>query len=140
MALIVFAAAMTVGASGAFARSRPPLRACGHITTRLPKTGSVKIWSDSRVSARRVSCARARAFVRGWERFADEGKLPSAADGRDKKGVLVFNRWGRPYRVSGFVCRSLAFEGPGPVQPEFVTCGARSGVVSWRESGHIGAR
>jgi len=140
MALVLFAAVMTAGSSAAFARATPPLSACGQITTRLPKTGPLKVWSDSAVNARRLSCARARDFVRTWERLADTGKLPSGAGGRVRKGVLVFNRWGRPYRVSAFVCRSLAYEGPGPVQPEFVTCGAPAGLVSWRETGHIGAR
>ena len=136
----MFVALVAATSSAALARNIPPLRACGQVTTRLPKTGTVKIWSDSKVSARRISCARARGFVRTWERLADEGKLPSAAGGRTNKGVLVFNRWSRPYRASGFVCRSLAFEGPGPVQPEFVSCGARIGLVTWRESGHFGAR
>jgi hypothetical protein len=90
------------------------------------------------VSARRLSCGRARAFVRGWERAADHGKLPNAADGKVRNGVLVYYRWGRPYRVHGFICRSFATPGPGPVQHERVTCGSPAGLVTWLESGRFG--
>jgi hypothetical protein len=128
-----------VAPSPALARGRAPLRACGQVQTRVPHTGSVKIYAVDRVSARRVSCARARGFVRGWEHLADIGKLPNRAGGRVHKSVLVFNRWGRPYRVNGFVCRSLAFNGPGPIQPEIVNCGAPAGLVTWREGGYVGS-
>lgn len=125
--------------SPAFARPRAPLRACGEVQTRLPHTGSVKIFSVDQVSARRVSCARARRFVRNWEHLADTGKLPNQADGRVHKGVLVFNRWGRPYRVNGFICRALAFNGTGPIQPAFQTCGSPTGLITWREGGRVGS-
>ena len=123
----------------ALARPRAPVRACGQVQTRLPHTGSVKIFSVDQVRARRISCAGARRFVRGWEHLADTGKLPNRADGRVHKSVLVFNRWGRPYRVNGFICRSLAFDGPGPIQPAFVTCGAPTGLITWREGGRVGS-
>jgi hypothetical protein len=109
--LPAIAAVVIVGSSPALARERPRVRACGQVATLIAGTGSVKIWALSQVSARRVSCARARVFVRGWERLANEGKLPNAADGRVHKGILVYNQWGRPYRVTGFVCRSLAYYG-----------------------------
>jgi hypothetical protein len=108
------------------------------VQTRIPHTGSAKIFTVSQVSARRVSCARARGFVRTWHRASDHGKLPGAAAGKIKKGVLVYYRWGPPYRVSGFVCRSFATPGSGPVQHERVTCGSPAGLVTWRESGRFG--
>ena len=70
--------------------------------------------------------------------MANEGRLPNAADGRVREGVLVYNRWGRPFRVTGLVCRSLAYMGPGLVQPELVNCGAHVRLVTFRESGRVG--
>jgi hypothetical protein len=136
--LAVLAAGTLVGAPAALARPTPRARACGVVQTRIPHTGSVKIFTVSQVSARRLSCRRARGFVGTWECLADHGKLPSRADGKVRNGVLVYYRWGRPYRAAGFVCRSFATPGPGPVQHERVTCGAPAGLVSWRESGRFG--
>jgi hypothetical protein len=55
-------------------------------------TCNVEIFTVSRVSARRLSCAGARRFVRTWERLADHGKLSSRADGKVRNGVLVYYR------------------------------------------------
>ena len=137
-ALATAAALVNLGSTTAGARGRPPLRACGQVVTRLPKTGNLKVFAISQVSARRLSCARARGFVRAWERLGDTGKLPDAAGGKVKKGVLVYARWGRAYRVRGFVCRSMAIRAPGPVVPEIVNCGAHAGLVTWHESGRFG--
>jgi len=135
-------AALAVGAfvasPTAQARERARVRACGEVQTRIPHTANVKIFTVSRVSARRLSCARARGFVRTWEHLADHGKLPNRADGKVRNGVLVYYRWGRPYRAAGFVCRSFATPGPGPVQHELVSCGSPAGLVAWRESGRYG--
>ncbi len=65
--------------------------------------------------------------MRTSERLADEGKPPDAAGGRTRNGVLVFKRWGRPYRLRGFVCRPMALGGPGPIEPELTDCGAKWG-------------
>jgi hypothetical protein len=136
--LAVLAVGAFVAAPAALARSRPRAHACGEVQTRIPHTGNVKIFTVSRVSARRLSCRRARRFVLTWEHLADHGKLPSRADGVVRNGVLVYYRWGRPYRAAGFVCRSFATPGPGPVQHERVTCGSPGGLVTWRESGRFG--
>jgi hypothetical protein len=136
--LAVVATGCVVTSPAALARAHTRVRPCGQVQTRIPHTGSVKIFTVSRVSARRLSCARARGFVRTWERLADHGKLPNRADGVVTKGVLVYYRWGRPYRAAGFVCRSFATPGPGPVQHDRVTCGAPAGLVTWRESGRFG--
>jgi hypothetical protein len=143
--LAVFASVVAVVAVGAAvpappaaARAGARIRACGQVDTRIPHTGAVKIFTVSRVSARRLSCARARGFVRTWERLGDHGKLPNAADGKIVDSTIVYDKWGRAYRVAGFVCRSLATQGSGPVQRELVNCGSQSGLVTWRESGRYG--
>ncbi|MGN6867289.1 MAG: hypothetical protein ACTHMY_02680 [Solirubrobacteraceae bacterium] len=136
--LAVVATGCVVASPAALARARPRARACGQVVLNIPGTGSVKISSVSRVSARRVPCARARRFVRLWHRLAAHGKLPNSVAGRMKNGVLVWYRWGRPYHAGDFVCRSLATPGPGPVQRELVTCGSPAGLVTWRESGRYG--
>jgi hypothetical protein len=126
------------GSPVAVARARPHVRACGRVHTREPNTGSVKIFAVSKVGAQRLSCTRARRLVRTWHSLCDEGKLPNRAAGKIRKSVLVYKRWGRPYRVRGFVCRSMAFAGRGPVERERVTCGAHAGLITWYESGRVG--
>jgi len=132
------AVVMTVAPSGALASRRPASRSCGQVTTRLPKTGSLKVFAVDQVSARRLSCPAARAFVRTWEHLGNTGRLPNAAGGRTIRKVIVYNRWGRPYRLGGFVCRSMTLPGPGPVERVLVKCGSPSGLVTWRESGRFG--
>jgi hypothetical protein len=66
------------------------------------------------------------------------GEVDIAAAGNIRNGQLVYDKWGPVYRVSGFVCRSMAIRGPGPVQPERVTCGSPAGLVTWRLSGRYG--
>ena len=115
------------------------MRACGVLDTRVPHAATpLKLFTVNQVSARRLSCARARGFVRAWNRAADHGKFGHAAAGKIRNGRLVYYKWGPVYRVSGFVCRSMAIQGPGPLQPERVTCGSHAGLVTWRESGRYG--
>ena len=74
--------------SAAWGRGRPHLCACGRVETRAPNTGSVKIFSVSQVSALRLSCKRALAFVRTWHALSDKGKLPNRADVKVTPGML----------------------------------------------------
>jgi hypothetical protein len=137
-ALLAVLAVGTIAAASPAAFARARIRACGEVQLRIPHTGTLKVFTVDRVSARRLSCARARGFVRAWNRAADHGKFGHAAAGKIRNGRLVYFRWGPVYRVSGFVCRSMAIQGPGPVQPERVTCGSPAGLVTWRESGRYG--
>ncbi|MGN6868683.1 MAG: hypothetical protein ACTHMY_09800 [Solirubrobacteraceae bacterium] len=124
-----------VGPATANARTRPPIRSCGQIVFRVPHTGQQKFLYTESIDARRMSCGRARAFVRSYERLGDEGKLPDRASGKTHRSVLVFYQWTRPYRVSGFVCRSMALPN-ALVNAGRVTCGAPAGLVTWHETGH----
>jgi hypothetical protein len=136
-AVAAVALVAAVGSSAAFARGRPPIRSCGELVTRVPNTGSHKYLYVDRVDARRISCGHARAFFRGWERLGDENKLPQRATGRIHRSVLVWNKWGRPYRAGGFVCRSMALPG-ALLEPARVTCGSPAGLVTWHETRHSG--
>jgi hypothetical protein len=120
-----------VGPAAASARKRPPIRSCGQIVFRVPHTGRQKYLYTESIAARRISCRQARAFLRRWQRL----KLPVRAVGRTRRSVLVWNRWGRPYRAGAFVCRSMAI--PSALfEPGRVTCGAPAGLVTWHETGH----
>jgi hypothetical protein len=121
--------------AAAYARHRAPIRPCGQIVFRVPHTGQQRFLYTESISARRISCKRARAFVRSYERLGGEGKLPDRAGGKTRRSVLVFYEWTRPYRVSGFVCRSMALPN-ALVNAGRVTCGAPAGLVTWHETGH----
>lgn len=135
---IVAAAVVVVSPSAASARSRSPLRACGQVVTRIPHTGALKDFNIDRVSARRVPCAQARGFVRTWGRLANQGKLGNGVAGKTRNSVLVYNQWGPAYHDNGYVCRSMALAGPGPVQRERVTCGGPAGLITFYEFGRSG--
>jgi hypothetical protein len=137
-AVVILAVVMgvLVGASAALARNQPPIRSCGQIVFRVPHTGHLNITYVQQVDARRLSCGRALAFVRAWTHLGDEGKLPDQAGGKSRRAVVVYYQWARPYRVSGFVCRSMAIPAVR-VEPGRVTCGARTGLVTWHETGPL---
>jgi hypothetical protein len=138
LAVIGMTAIVAVGGpTAASARSRPPLRSCGQIVFRVPHTGRQKFLYTESIDARRMSCKRARAFVRLYERLGGEGKLPNRASGKTRRSVLVFFQWTRPYRVSGFVCRSMALPNV-LVNAGRVTCGSPAGLVAWHETAHSG--
>jgi hypothetical protein len=126
-----------VGASSARAHSRPAARSCGQIVFTVPHTGDQKFTYTEQIDARRIACRRARAFVRSYEQLGGEGKLPDRASGKTRRSVLVYYQWTRPYRVSGFVCRSMALPNV-LVNAGRVTCGAPTGLVTWHEVGHTG--
>ena len=134
-AVLILVAVSALGATTASARNAAPMRACGQIVFTVPHTGQHKYTYTEGVEARRISCARARAFVGAYERLGGEGKLPNRASGKTHRSVLVFYKWTRPYRVSGFVCRSMALPN-ALVNAGRVTCGAPAGLVTWHETGH----
>jgi hypothetical protein len=132
VALLVIAAS-----SPAFGRNSSPIRSCGQIVTQIPNTGSHKYSYTDQIDASRMPCRRARAFFHRWNRLGDENKLPQRATGRIHRSVLVWDKWGRPYRVGHFVCRSMAI--PSALfDPARVTCGSPAGLVTWHETGHSG--
>lgn len=134
--VVTVAAVMTTAPSAAGASHRPRMRACGQVATRIP--GPVRVLAIARVSVRHISCAKARGLARKWEREANDGKLPYGGNGKVNHGVLVYYRWGPPYHVAGYVCRSLDLPGPGPLQQQRTTCGSRAGLVTWHVSGRHG--
>ena len=113
------------------------MRSCGRITFTVPHTGQQRYTYVEAIDARRISCRQARAFVRSYERLGDEGKLPNRASGKTRGSVLVFYRWTRPYRVNGFVCRSMALPNV-LVNAGRETCGSTAGLVAWHEVAHTG--
>jgi hypothetical protein len=136
-AIFAIAVAALGCAASALAHGGPSMRSCGQLAFTVPHTGAQKYTYVEGVEARRISCARARAFVRSYEHLGDEGKLPNRAGGKTRRSVLVFYQWTRPYRVNGFVCRSMALP-YALVNAGRVTCGAPSGLVTWHETAHSG--
>jgi hypothetical protein len=134
-AVVILVAVSALGASSALARGGAPMRSCGQLVFTVPHTGHVKYTYVEGVDVRRISCGRARAFVRSYERLGDEGKLPDRASGKTIRSVLVWYQWTRPYRVNGFVCRSMALPN-ALVNAGRVTCGSRAGLITWHETGH----
>ena len=133
----VVAVVAIAGPAGASARNRAPIRSCGQIVFTVPHTDATTVTYVESIDVRRISCRRARAFVRSYERLADEGKLPNRPSGKTRRSVLVFYEWTRPYRVNAFVCRAMALPNV-LVNAGRVTCGAPSGLVTWHETGHSG--
>jgi len=133
--VVILLVVSAVAASTAMARGGPATRSCGQLVFTVPHTGHQKYTYVEAVDARRISCGRARAFVRSYERLGDEGKLPNRASGKTRRSVLVYYQWTRPYRVSGFVCRSMALPN-ALVNAGRVTCGAPTGLITWHETGH----
>lgn len=134
---LAIAAAAMVAATPALARNRSVMRSCGQITFTVPHTGRQRLTYTEGIDARRLSCRQARAFVRAYERLGDEGKLPDRAGGKTRRSVIVFYQWTRPYRVNGFVCRSMALPNV-LVNAGRESCGGPAGLVDWHETAHSG--
>ena len=69
--------------------------------------------------------------------LGDEGRLPNRASDKTRNSVLVWYQWTRPYRVLGFVCRSMALPN-ALVNAGRETCGSPAGLVTWHEVAHTG--